>query len=248
MTCDEAKHLLDARLDEELHGALRAQIDAHTRTCGSCAEELDNLRRLSEAIRGSIHSPGAPAHLRDNIRFALRGAAVLERRSRMPEWRSWGAVAAGLMVLTALGSTPFLVNARNQRRALADEIVSAHERALAGRELDVISTDRHTVKPWFNGKIPFSPPVADFRPEGFPLEGGRVDYIGARPVAALVYGRRLHRIDVFVWPVESSTPPARFDRNGFHEISWTRDTFAFTCVSDLDPAELTVLVNLLKRG
>ena len=248
MTCDEARYLLGARLDEELHGALQSQFDAHTRTCASCTEELANLRRLSEVIRGLIRSPGAPAHLRDNIRFALSGAAILERRSRMPEWRSWGAVAAGLMVLTALGSTPFLVNAHNQRRALADEIVSAHERALAGRELDVISTDRHTVKPWFNGKIPFSPPVADFRPEGFPLAGGRLDYIGARPVVALVYGRRLHRIDVFVWPVESTTPPARFDRNGFHEISWTKDNFAFTCVSDLDPAELTMLVNLLKRG
>jgi anti-sigma factor RsiW len=152
------------------------------------------------------------------------------------------------MMVTALGSAPFLVNARNEQRALADEIVSAHERALAGRELDVISTDRHTVKPWFNGKLPFSPPVADFGQEGFPLEGGRLDYIGTRPVAALVYGRRLHRIDVFVWPAESKTPPARFDRNGFHEISWTRDNFAFTCVSDLDPAELTVLVDLLKRN
>jgi anti-sigma factor RsiW len=152
------------------------------------------------------------------------------------------------LLFAALGSAPFLVNARNQRNALGEEIVSAHQRALAGHEMDVVSTDRHTVKPWFNGKLPFSPPVADHSAEGFPLEGGRLDYIRTRPVAALVYRRRLHRIDVFVWPADGETAPARFDRNGFHEISWTKDSFAFACVSDLDPAELTAFVNLLKRG
>jgi len=156
------------------------------------------------------------------------------------------------MLLAALGSAPLLVNVRNHRQAFAEEIVSAHQRALAGREMDVISTDRHTVKPWFNGKLPFSPPVADLSAEGFPLEGGRLDYIGGRPVAALVYHRRLHRIDVFVWPSEgeqpaTEKPPARFDRNGFHEISWTKNDFAFTCVSDLDPVELSALASLLGR-
>lgn len=248
MTCDESKTLLSALLDDELDRARRDEIRSHLETCAFCSEELDDLRRVGEAIRAAAPLVSAPAHLRDNIRFALRGAQVLERRRRAPRWTRWGAVAAGIVLFAALGSTPLLVNARNQRRALAEEIVSAHQRALAGREMDVISTDRHTVKPWFNGRLPFSPPVADHSAEGFPLEGGRLDYLKTRPVAALVYRRRLHRIDVFVWPAEGETPPARFDRNGFHEISWTKGEFAFTCVSDLDPVELTTFVNLLKRG
>ena len=116
-----------------------------------------------------------------------------------------------------------------------------------GRSVDVVSSDQHTVKPWFNGKLPFSPPVADLRAEGFPLEGGRVDYAGESPVAALVYGRRLHRIDVFVWPSAGrKAPPAHFERNGYNEISWEKDNFLFTAVSDLNDAELTAFVNLLR--
>jgi anti-sigma factor RsiW len=108
------------------------------------------------------------------------------------EWGSWGAVAAAIAVC-AFVSAPFLVNTRNQRQLVALELLSAHERALAGRIIDVISSEQHTVKPWFNGKLPFSPPVIDLRADGFPIEGGRVAYVAERPVAALVYGRRLHK-------------------------------------------------------
>jgi anti-sigma factor RsiW len=148
----------------------------------------------------------------------------------------------------ALVSAPFLVNARNQRQLVAEELLSAHQRALLGRSVDVVSSDQHTVKPWFNGKLPFSPPVADLRAEGFPLEGGRVDYAGDRPVAALVYSRRLHRIDVFVWPLGGQRrPPAYFQRNGYNEISWEKDDFLFSAVSDLNDAELAQFADLLRR-
>ncbi|HKD05711.1 MAG TPA: anti-sigma factor [Bryobacteraceae bacterium] len=253
MNCDEARSLLSGLFDDELDRALRVEVQAHLETCAFCSEALDDMRRVGEAIRGAAPAFTAPEHLRDNVRFALRGSQVLERqvqerKKRASRWKSWGALAAGIVIVAALGSAPFLVNARNQQRALGEEIVSAHQRALAGREMDVISTDRHTVKPWFNGKLPFSPPVADHGAEGFPLEGGRLDYISGQPVAALVYRRRLHRIDVFVRPAEGEMPPARFDRYGFHEISWKRGDFAFTCVSDLDAAELTAFAELLKRG
>src|SRR5581483_9029904 len=108
-------------------------------------------------------------------------------------------------------------------------------------------TDQHTVKPWFNGRLPFSPPVTDLAAEGFPLLGGRLDYAGGHPVAALVYGRRLHRIDVFVWPAEGSAPPARFEREGYHEVSWSKGDFVFTAVSDLNAAELDSFAQLLQR-
>jgi anti-sigma factor RsiW len=112
--------------------------------------------------------------------------------------------------------------------------------------VDVVSTDQHTVKPWFNGKLVFSPPVADLAAEGFPLEGGRVDYVGGNPVAALVYRRRLHRIDVFVWPADGVTAPANFERNGFRELSWTKGGFRFTAISDLNSGELASFADLLK--
>jgi anti-sigma factor RsiW len=246
MTCDEARPLLNARMDGELDAALRADVDAHVRDCALCTEDARTLEKVSLAVRNEISRNPAPAHLRDNVRFALRGAEYLERRERPAHWKTWSGAAAAALLIVALGSAPFLVNVRNHRDALAQELLSAHQRALAGREVDVVSSDRHTVKPWFNGKLPFSPPVADLAESGFPLAGGRIDYAGGRPVAALVYRRRLHRIDVFIWPVDERRPPGRFEANGYHEISWDKNGFAFTCVSDLNVAELTGFARLLQ--
>jgi anti-sigma factor RsiW len=247
MTCDEVKPLLNARMDEEIDPIQRAALDAHVETCHSCASELDELQSVSHAIRGEMPYYKAPPDLRNRVRFALRGSEYLDKKARRIDWRVWGAVAAGV-VLCASATAPFLINARNQSQLVAEEFLSAHERALVGRRVDVVSSDQHTVKPWFNGKIPFSPPVTDLRAEGFPLEGGRVDYAGDRPVAALVYSRRLHRIDVFVRPSASQkTPPAHFERNGYNEISWEKENFLFTAVSDLNNPELAAFAGLLQR-
>jgi anti-sigma factor RsiW len=247
MTCDEARLLLNARLDGELDASRRAAVDEHVKTCLLCTDEARMLERVSLAIRDEISRNPAPEHLRNNIRFALRGADYLERRQPAANWKQWTIGAAAALLVAALASAPFLVNVRDHRQALAQELLSAHERALLGREVDVISTDRHTVKPWFNGKLPFSPPVADLADQGFPLEGGRVDYAGGRPVAALVYRRRLHRIDVFIWPAADTKPPARFESNGYHELSWQRNGFVFVCVSDLNAAELATFARLLQQ-
>jgi anti-sigma factor RsiW len=245
MTCDEVRPLLDAHLDEEIDSVQRGSLDSHLETCGYCAGEFDKLNALRRAVRGTMPLYQTPAHLRDQVRFALRGAAYVDKRSNRTAWRPWGAIAAAAGIC-ALVSAPFIVNSRNQSRLIAEELMSAHERALVGRSVDVASSDQHTVKPWFNGRLPFSPPVTDLRAEGFPLEGGRVDYAGERPVAALVYSRRLHRIDVFIRPAEGEkAPPGHFARNGYTEISWTRDQFLFTAVSDLNTAELTGFTRLL---
>ena len=253
MTCDEVRPLLSACVDDEIDPIQGAALDSHVDSCSSCAAELDKLRSVRGAIRGEMPYYKAPPDLRNRVRFALRGAEYLDTEARnsvvahRTSWRVWGAVAATL-AFCALAGTPFLVNARNQRQLVAEELLSAHERALIGRSVDVISSDQHTVKPWFNGKLPFSPPVTDLAPDGFPLEGGRVDYAGARPIAALVYGRRLHKIDVFVWPsVGEKAPPPRFERNGYNEISWEKDNFLFTAVSDLNDTELTAFANLLRN-
>jgi anti-sigma factor RsiW len=246
MTCDEIVPLLNARLDEENDPAQRKDFDAHVKTCSSCAKDFERLENLRRSIRAEMPYYQAPAHLRNQVRIALRGARYVDSSARRMSWRPWGAVAAAIAVC-ALVSAPFLVNTRDRSRLVAEEILSAHERAQAGRSVDVISSDEHTVKPWFNGKLPFSPPVTDLRAEGFPLEGGRMDYIDARPVAALVYSRRLHQIDVFIWPaLGEKTPPGHFERNGYNEISWTRDNFLFTAISDLSATEITAFARLLQ--
>jgi anti-sigma factor (TIGR02949 family) len=246
MTCDEVKPLLDAHVDDEIDPIQRTAVDSHVDSCASCARELDKLRSVRDAVRAEMPYYKAPMDLRNQVRQALRGAEYLDNKAHRTNWRVWGAVAATL-TLCVLGAAPFFVNARNQRQLVAEELLSAHERALVGRGVDVVSSDQHTVKPWFNGKLPFSPPVIDLALDGFPLKGGRVDYAGARPIAALVYGRRLHEIDVFVWPSAGETPPpSRFERNGYNEITWEKDNFLFTAVSDLNAAELAAFTNLLR--
>ena len=246
MTCDEVRPLLNARLDEEIERAERADVDSHLTTCPSCAEELERLHSVQDAVRGGMRYYKAPQDLRDQVRFALRGAAHLDRPARQPQWRVWGSIAAAIVVCV-LASTPFIVNERNQSRMVAEELISAHSRALMGQEIDVVSSDNHTVKPWFNGKLPFSPPVVDLASQGFPLAGGRLDYIEGTPVAALVYRRRLHRIDVFVRPSSGSKVPAEFQRNGFNGLSWTKDNFTFSAVSDLNSGELKTFAGLLAK-
>jgi anti-sigma factor RsiW len=246
VNCEDVKPLLNARMDDEIEATQRARLDLHLETCSSCASELEELAGVQHAIRDGAMYHKAPAHLRDQVKFALRGAAYLDGGARRTNWRAWGSVAAAAAVV-ALVSGPLLLNARNQQRAVAEEIMSAHQRALVGRMVDVVSSDQHTVKPWFNGKLPFSPPVTDLVSEGFPLAGGRLDYVGGHPVAALVYRRRLHQIDVFVSPSASQqAPPSHFERNGFNEISWTRNNFTLTAVSELNAAELATFSGLLR--
>jgi anti-sigma factor RsiW len=113
----------------------------------------------------------------------------------------------------------------------------------------VVSSDQHTVKPWFNGKLDFSPPVHDFSGRGYPLLGGRLDYLQERPVAALVYGRRQHVINVFIWPTAGpETPAPPIARRGYHLLHWATPELAYWVVSDLGLAELTEFAGLLRLG
>jgi anti-sigma factor RsiW len=161
----------------------------------------------------------------------------------------WLALAASLAVV-ALGSWQLGVN-RAGGQALADQVLASHVRSLmSGHLTDVISSDQHTVKPWFNGKLDFSPPVYDFAGRGYPLIGGRLDYLGGRPVAALVYGRRQHLINVFLWPATSG-PAGGSDvtiRQGYHLLHWTAPDYAYWVVSDLGLAELREFTRLMREA
>jgi len=200
MNCTSAKGLLEAYLDNELDAAQQAEIAAHLESCASCAASLDRLKQLSAAIRNPEFEYQPPAYFEARVRGALRESARPERRN-YAFWR-WAALAACLILAAVLAWRLVQLRSRDSnRQVIAREVVSSHVRSLLGNHLlDVPSTDRHTVKPWFDGKLDFSPDVKDLSSRGFPLTGGRLDYVDNRPVAALVFQRRLHMINLFVWP------------------------------------------------
>ena len=163
-----------------------------------------------------------------------------------PERWGWLAMAAALIV--AVGGTWQVANQRAAAERLRGDLVASHVRSLMpGHLIDVASADQHTVKPWFNGKLDFSPPVPNLTSEGYPLLGGRMDYVGGRPVAVIVYGRRQHLIDLFVWPAESRAVGSSFDRQGYHLISWADGGSAFWAASDLNAGELAEFVRLARE-
>jgi len=213
-------------------------MQEHLAACGGCQEEHGRLLALRTGIRAEAPYYRAPAHLRQQVGAALRHAGP----QTAGPWR-WIAMAAALLLAVSLAWN--ISEFQSRSTLLAQDVLTSHIRSLMGAHLtDVPSSDQHTVKPWFNGKLDFSPDVKDFAAEGFPLLGGRLDYIGGRPVAALVYGRRQHVINLFTWP---SAGPARvgdLSRNGYHAIHWTSAGMMYWAVSDLGAADLRRFANL----
>lgn len=165
-----------------------------------------------------------------------------------PHWWSLGGAFSMGIVLAILGM--LWVNGMWQQSRISDQVVDSHIRSLMGSHLsDVLSTDQHTVKPWFDGKLNYSPPVCDLADRGFPLAGGRLDYIDGQPVAALVYHHRLHAINVFVWPTRGPRDfvPASTSKQGFNVESWQVDGMEFWAVSDVQAADLHTFAQLLRN-
>jgi len=240
MTCESARELAEAYLDGELDAGLHAQAREHLAACESCAA----LDAEQSALRAGIreHAPyyRAPAALEGRVLRAVRRAD----RPAAGAWR-WIAMAAAVVLIFAAS---WRLATRHPADLIAQEILASHVRSLmATHLLDVPSTDRHTVKPWFNGKLDFSPDVRDFADRGFRLIGGRLDYIGSRPVAALVYQRRQHVINVFTWPSAPDRGQSQFVQNGYTAIPWNRAGMVWWAVSDLNAAELREFVRLLQQ-
>lgn len=231
--CPEQQLLLNAYLDGELDAANTAQLDAHLAGCGNCRDELERLRTLHWVVTNEAVSHAMPESVRSNVMEALA-----DERQALPTPRdrgSWWAPALGGAIAASLAFAAILP--LQQQSRLDDELIAGHVRSLQVQHLtDVQTSNEHVVKPWFNGKIDFSPPVPDLAAQGFPLAGGRLDYVGGHTVAALVYKRRLHTINLFVWP--SSGGERRVHKDGYSIDEWTEGGLRYAAVSDIAPGDL----------
>jgi anti-sigma factor RsiW len=237
MTCEEAEILLHALIDGELDAGHAREVEDHVAGCPACAAALRDYRAMSQAVANADISYKAPVELRRRIEAALPQATPApSRRSVLRGFAMGSAVSA----LAATGLVAIVLRNDDEQRLLS-EVVSAHLRSLqAGHLTDVISTDQHTVKPWFNGKLDVAPPVIDLTPQGFTLIGGRLDYVDAHPIGAVVYRRRAHVINLFVAQSASTEPRAiRTEQiQGFNIRRWSEQGLNFWAVSDVAPDEL----------
>ena len=266
MACADKALLLNAYVDGELDLVRSLEIEEHLKTCPGCAEQLAGDRRLRAELRSGNLYDRAPQGLEARIRTAVAGEGSAPPATRSASLATvrpirrrpvleWLAVAAAILIGVALGLKIIPGTHGNPRQDLvAEEAVASHIRSLQpGHLTDVESTDQHTVKPWFDGKLDYSPPVRDLVDQGFPLVGGRLDYVGNRNVAALVYQRRKHLINVFVWPESSGevTDAPGFEKHrfieGYNFLGWRNGDVYFCAVSDVSADDLHQLKELLDR-
>jgi anti-sigma factor RsiW len=245
MNCQQVKPLIGPYADGELEASTILELEKHFHDCPACELELRNLQSLKKALKQDALYFPAPTELRHRIQAEL--PAPKRAGPRAPVWNwNWLTTAMSGAFAVCLGLLLLVTQSRpSSEQQLAQEVVASHIRSLmASHVTDVASTDQHTVKPWFNGKLDFSPPVKDLAPAGFPLTGGRLDYLGRRSVAALVFQRHKHTINLFVWPsTEADSKPAPITPNqGYNLIHWSKGGMAFWTVSDLNEKELMEFV------
>ncbi len=252
---DHVEHtLLHGYLDGELDLVRSLEIENHLKNCRDCSRDYQNLQALRSAIRSELPHYSAPAGLRKRFDVMLEKAAKSEQPRARPV-RSWpwlgvgvgASLAFALMMVWSLGTTLWRTQAEN---GLVREVLSSHVRSLMANHLtDVVSSDLHTVKPWFDGRLDFSPTVKDLTAEGFPLIGGRLDYLEHRPVAALVFRRQQHLINLFTWPTNlvKDEGVQNLAQQGYHVIHWTQAGMEYVAVSDLNEQGLQEFVRLYRE-
>jgi len=252
--------------DGELSASQTLAIETHLAQCASCASVQGEALALRDALRTRAPYFRADSSLRErlNQQLGIQAPAAMPllpvaapSRASAPRpdqsrWLRWALPLAASLAIVVVGNGQW-----SQRRAeasLTDEIISAHVRSLMVDHIaDVISTDQHTVKPWFSGKLDYSPPVRDLATVGFPLTGGRLDYIAHQKVAVLVYQRRLHEINVFIWPDEGepdqapNKAPLEHSLNGYQIIRWRANRMQYWAISDVNRDELNQFVEELRK-
>jgi mycothiol system anti-sigma-R factor len=270
MNCEEATKLMDGYLDGELDPITSQTIEQHLRECRNCEQAYEAHTALSHAISRAAPYYKAPAELRQRVQSSLRDAVGVrasrsaarenhtsltsrwaKRRPVLPEI-SWNWLALAAIILGALITAVFLprMRAPNADQFLATQLIASHVRSLMANHLtDVPSSDQHTVKPWLDAKLDFAAPVPDLSNQGFPLIGGRLDYLDSRSVAALVYQKRKHFINLFIWPTMSkdSTAQTMVEREGYHLIHWSDGDFTYWAVSDVNVNDLQSFKQLFEQ-
>ena len=253
MNCQECPDYIDAYIDNELDIATAILVKQHLRDCIPCQQLLE-ARKMVGALLDDPHVQfEVPDSLPGKIHSVLPPSRpVVQQRSGRRVVIPWFSVPLAMAATIAMMlGLVFLYQRSTFNRSpsdtLAQDVISSHVRSLlATHLLDVPSTDQHTVKPWFDGKLKFSPPVHDFAEHGFRLTGGRLDYFNGREVAALVYQRNKHVINLFIWPSEPgrNTAAESFTKDGYNVSHWERDGFAFWAVSDVNAEDLRAFTGL----
>jgi mycothiol system anti-sigma-R factor len=262
MNCEEAINLIDGYLDGELDPITNQEIERHLRDCPACEQAYKTQRALVRTIGSAAPYYKAPAELRQRIQSSLRDEIDLKARHNVTRrnqilgtrqeaggrtvlfgapW-NWLALAATIILAAIIVSN---LLPRSQRpggdQFLATQLIASHVRSLMANHLsDVASSDQHTVKPWLDARLDFAPPVVDLTNEGFPLVGGRLDYLDNRPVAALIYHRRQHFINLFIWPAgaDADKNSKTLTRDGYQLLHWVSSPFNYWAVSDVSEADL----------
>jgi anti-sigma factor RsiW len=249
MDCARLRSLLDEYVDRQLDQETSMSIAEHLRACDACSRAVAARSALGATIRKDAGYYRASPALASRIRAQVaqttpRATAKLPKRGFNPlEWRGWlplGAAVAATVLVTSFATLQLAGTDRDE--ALVAQLISGRSRSIVtGHEIDVASSDQHTVKPWLSSKLDFSPNVTDLAAAGFPLRGGRLDYMNDRPVAVLVYGRRQHLIDLFIWPEDTAAdkaPPRTFSKRGLNVLHWTAAGMTYWAVSDVAEADL----------
>ena len=246
MNCTEIYPLIHAYADGELDLVRSLEVERHIKSCAGCTAKWDSLRSLQSKLQNSKLVYRAPDSLRKKIKQMAGGEARETRRSDLKWIWRWLAAGATAFAVVTLLLRPVGISEHEQLMA---EAVGSHVRSLMQSHLtDVASSDKHTVKPWFDGKLDFAPAVKDFAEQGYPLVGGRLDYLGGHDVAALVYRRNKHVINVFVWPAKGETvKPDTEIRQGYVIINRDMNGMRYCIVSDLNEKELGDLVDMMGK-
>jgi len=271
MNCEEATKLMDGYLDGELDPITSQTIEQHLRECHKCDQAYKTHGSLIRAIGNATPYYKAPAELRERIQSSLReeiaerptrnvardARSLFLRGQRGPRtvpseipW-NWLSLAAAIIfaAIIALNLVPRLQRP-GADQLLGTQLIASHVRSLMANHLtDVASSDQHTVKPWLDAKLDFAPAVVDLASEGFPLVGGRLDYLDNRPVAALVYQRRKHFINLFVWPAEpdATRSTKALTRQGYQLLHWVDSDFNYWAVSDVNDKDLQAFKQLFEE-
>jgi anti-sigma factor RsiW len=254
MECERALRLLSPLIDSALGPIARLRVRHHVAGCDACAARLEELRAMQAAFRTKLPYHRAPPGLAARIGAALPREDPVPTFAGTDPWRwlrmpAMGMAGTGLAGALAGVALMLLVTGGGQRDPMMD-VIDSHIRSMQAQHLtDVLTSDQHTVKPWLSARLNVSPPVRDLKDEGFPLIGGRLDYIDGHPAAAVVYQRAKHIINLFAWASPGPNEPFRDEqRQGFNIVTWRQDGIRYYAVSDVEADQLAEFARLVQQG